>query len=366
MDLLYYYPLRGGAPANVGRNIFIHLLKRRKELPFDKIILFVPIRDLKEVQKQFSDLKVITFINLNSISKNSLVHVPVSPLIYPNSKFLLHLFATFTRMKFMLNYHGDMRKELQLKFRYEHSFNILYIPSYITMPYLLRSADKLIVHSYLMSNLVESKYAVKSDVVIPNAIEESWFDESDNRPIELDGEPTFFYHGRLSPEKGVDLLLKGFSNAVGKSSKAVLYIAADGSQRKYLEKLCRNFGIENKIVFLGFIDKKGIKSYLKSVDMAIYPSTWDNFPLAILEALSSAKCPVYFSKQAGIYDFVVRDGFRLNAFEPTVEKISKIIKDVIDGKRNEQVVKQQKEFARRYMWDNVIDQYIELYNQLER
>jgi len=361
MDLIYYYPLRIGAPANVARNVFKYLLKRRKELPFENLKLFTSPKYAKEVQKYFNDLEVVTYKNLNSISKNDLIHIPISPLVYPNSKFLLHLFAILKGKKLVLHYHGDIRVEMQLKFKYEHYLNISYIPSYIAMPYLLRSADKLIVNSYLLSNLARSKYGVKNIVVIPNGIDDFWFEKSNETNIALDEKPVFFYHGRLSPEKGVDLLLKGFSKAIGNNLDAKLYIAAGGSQQEYLEKLCRNLGIEKNVMFLGHIGQKDIKSYLSNVDAAIYPSRYDSFSLVILEAFGSANCPVYFSKQAGIHDFVLRDEYNLNVFEPTVENISKIIKEIVEGNYDRQVVEQQKEFARRYAWHRVIDQYIELY-----
>lgn len=364
MDLIYYYPLRGGAPANVARSVFMHLQERREELPFEDIKLYVASKYAKKVQRHFDDFEVITYKDINSISRNSVIHIPVSPLIYPNSKFLLHLSAILRRRKLILNYHGDIRKEMQLNLKYEHSLNVSNIPSYIAMPYLLKSADKLIVNSYLMSNLVKTKYGVKNCVVIPNGIDNFWFEENNETNVELEGSPIFFYHGRLSPEKGVDLLIKGFAEAIRKHSNAKLYIAADGSQREYLKNLCMKLGIERNVAFLGFLNKEKIKAYLKSVDAAIYPSIWDNFPLSFLEAFSSANCPVYFSKEAGIHDFVIRDGYRLKAFDPTVDDISNIIKDVIDGSSNNQIVKQQKEFARRYTWNKVINQYIELYNQI--
>ena len=69
MDLIYYYPLSEGAPASVGRNVFTHFQERKKELPFENLKLFVASKYAKEVQKQFSDLEVLTYKNLNSILK---------------------------------------------------------------------------------------------------------------------------------------------------------------------------------------------------------------------------------------------------------------------------------------------------------
>ena len=83
--------------------------------------------------------------------------------------------------------------------------------------------------------------------------------------------------------------------------------------------------------------------------------------MAILEALSSAECPVYLSKQAGIYDFIVRDGYSLNTFEPTIENISRVIKDILNKNNDKQIIKQQKKFTDKYTWDRIIEQYIKLY-----
>lgn len=364
MDLIYYYPWRADAPSAVARNIFKYLQRHEKELSLENIRLFTSSKYVEQIQKQFIDTEVIMYKDLCNLRENSIIHIPIGPLVFPNSKFLLHLFAIAKRKKLILQCHGDIRTEMQLKFKYEHSLNISFIPTYMVVPYLFKSADKLIVNSYNMSNLVRAKYEVTNEVVIPNGINDFWFDENDKTNIDLDGEPIIFYHGRLSPEKGVDLLIHGFAKAIRSYPKAKLYIAADRLKREYLKKLCIKLGIEKNVMFLGYLKQKDIKTYLSNVDAAIYPSRYDSFSLAILEAFSSANCPVYFSKEAGIHDFVVQDGYNLNAFEPTVENISKIIKEIAEGNYDREVVGGQKEFTKRYTWDGVIGQYIKLYNNI--
>lgn len=367
MNLIYYYPksdISLPATTAIARTLFKYLLKREKELPFEEIMLFVPTKSVEEVQEQFNDLEVITYKSLDRVS-NSAIHIPIIPLIFPNNKSLFYLYALIKRRKLILNFHGDLRIEMRFKFKYEHHLDTFCIPSYIAWPYLLKSANKLIINSYLVSKLVQSKYRVKNEVVIPNAIDDFWFDRGNITNIVLDGDSTnLFYHGRLSSEKGVDLLIKGFSKAVRNSPNAKLYIAGNGLQQKYLENLCSKLEIKKKVVFLGHTRHEDIKSYLNNVNAAIYPSLFDAFSLAILEAFSSVNGPVYYSSFAGINDFVVRDGYDLNVFEPTVENISKIIKNVIDGNYDEQIVKKQKEFARRYTWDKVSTQYIKLYKEV--
>lgn len=362
MDLIYYYSSkmsRGFSVSLIGT--LRCLLKRRSELPFDRIKLFTSPKDLEEAKKQFPDVEIISFKDVSNISRDCLIHIPVGPLIYPNSKFLLHLFAVFKRRKLILHDHGDLRTEMRIKWKYMHRLNISYIPSYIFYPYLLKSADKLFVHSYKISKLMRFKYGVKNDVVVPLGLDDFWFEEGGR--IELEGEPTIFYHGRLAPEKGVDLLIKGFAEATKEYPKARLYIGGTGPLSKYLMNLCRKFGIAEKVIFLGWVKPKP-KPYLSSVNAAIYPSIYEPFSLAILEAFSSVNGPVYYSSHAGINDAVIRAGYSFNVFEPNVENITKIIKDIIEGNYDKEISKKQKEFARRYTHDNVADHYIKIYNSM--
>lgn len=367
MDLIYFYPFENGGPVTVAQQLFESLVKRRKELSFE-LKIFVPSHGSMKIPKQFDDIEKITTIkNLIKSLNDCVIHIPVSPLIMPNPKFFLHLCGILKSKKIILNYHGDIREEMQIEWRCNHSVNIFHIPTYILIPYILRNANKTVVNSYFMSNLIRSKYGVKNDIVIPNGIDDFWLEEDKITKVDLEGDPALLYHGRLAPVKGLHLMLKGFSEAIGNSSKARLYIVSNEHIENYFrdfKKLCSNLNIEKNVIFMRNIDKKVLKSYLSSVDMAIYPSLYEPFSLAILEAFSVVNGPVYFSKHAGVHDFVIRDDYNLNAFEPTVKNISEIIKDVIDKTYDEQVIMKQKEFAKQYTWDKVSDQYLKVYNDL--
>ena len=89
-----------------------------------------------------------------------------------------------------------------------------------------------------------------------------------------------------------------------------------------------------------------------------------HFSLAILEAFSSVNGPVYYSSHAGINDAVIRAGYSFNVFEPNVENITKIIKDIIEGNYGKKRSKKQKEFARRYTHNNIANLYIKIYDSM--
>lgn len=363
-NFIFYYPSYRGAPSSVGINIFEQLLKKRNGLPFEDICIFTPSTNERYLKSKFEDVTLYTEKSILRVP-SGVVHIPISPHLFPNSKFLLHIYAKLNKSKLIFNYHGDIRKEFIFNYKNNRSIDYSYIPTYIFLPSLLKSTDQLIVHSHLFKNLVSEKYGVKNAKVIPNAIEDYWYTSQSQLIPKKKGTLEIFFHGRLSAEKGVDLLLKGFKKFLSNrnESEALLYIAGNGPQKNDLKKLINILKLHDNVFLLGNIDKDTIKGYLKMVDGAIYPSRWDNFPLSYIEAFACANCPVYFSKRSGIYDFVITDNKKLYSFDPQIDVICNIITDISKKDTDKRIIEEQKSFASKYNWDNIIKDYINTYSQ---
>ncbi len=113
--------------------------------------------------------------------------------------------------------------------------------------------------------------------------------------IESTGNDYFLYIGRLSSEKGVDILLEAFSRLkLGK-----LIIAGDGPDRGLLEKKALNMSIEN-VKFIGHQSPDSVIKLLAGCLAVILPSIWwENFPYSAMEAMAVGK-PVIGSRTGGI------------------------------------------------------------------
>ena len=74
---------------------------------------------------------------------------------------------------------------------------------------------------------------------------------------------------RLVPEKGIDLLLKAVSDIQGIWR---LHIAGDGPQRSRLERLAREYGIEERVIFDGTVPSGDMPAYLAQLDVLVVPS----------------------------------------------------------------------------------------------
>lgn len=118
-------------------------------------------------------------------------------------------------------------------------------------------------------------------------------------------EPYFLYFGRLSPEKGVEVLLDAFS-AVSDSLPREwrLKIAGTGPLEGELKRRVSDPGVSCRIDFLGFRTGGALESLVGGASWTVVPSVWyENMPYSIVESLA-AGTPVIGSDLGGIPELV--------------------------------------------------------------
>lgn len=94
------------------------------------------------------------------------------------------------------------------------------------------------------------------------------------------------YVGRLSAEKGIPGLLRGFSRAARSAPESVLILVGDGPMRAELEQLARELDIEpRQIRFTGRVPLSEVPICLRASDVFALTSPNEGFPCALLEAM---------------------------------------------------------------------------------
>jgi len=103
--------------------------------------------------------------------------------------------------------------------------------------------------------------------------------------------------GRLSREKGHDVLIEAFAVAIVKCPDIHLLIVGDGKESSALGELAERLGVSGKVSFPGNTDD--VRGFLKEMDIFVLPSRYESQGIAAMEAMS-AGLPIIASNVGGI------------------------------------------------------------------
>jgi glycosyltransferase involved in cell wall biosynthesis len=110
--------------------------------------------------------------------------------------------------------------------------------------------------------------------------------------------------GRLSPEKGFDLLIQAVAAMIDAGLDLELWIAGDGEERQRLEAQAAATGHGDRIRLLGF--RADTVALFESLDLFCLSSLREGLPNVVLEAMAM-EVPVVATRCGGI-DAFGRDG----------------------------------------------------------
>ncbi len=104
----------------------------------------------------------------------------------------------------------------------------------------------------------------------------------------LSATPRLVYAGRLSPEKGVAVLIDalGLLARHPNAPQPHLTILGDGDERAALEARAASVGCRDRVTFAGQVDRATLSSALDVADLCVQPSLTEGFSKAWLDAMA--------------------------------------------------------------------------------
>jgi len=198
--------------------------------------------------------------------------------------------------------------------------------------FFIKRADLVVlVNRVMLENPVIKSIQLSNYVVIDNGIDVS------SKPDDAVVSNTFKnfmaghdkilgYVGRLSPEKGIKVLLNALK-IVNNDHLVGVVIIGSGSQYDELNEMTSLLALERNILFLGYIDNP--VSYMKQFDALIMPSFTEGLPITLLEAMN-AKVPVIASSVGGIPDVLNESSCGYLVKSGNVEALANSITFLID------------------------------------
>jgi len=132
---------------------------------------------------------------------------------------------------------------------------------------------------------------------------------------------------RLDPDKGINWLIDQFEVAFQNSEHVKLKIAGDGMLKKQLTEKIQT--LKSNIELLGFV--QDVNTLLIESDLFILPSSFESFPLSILEAMGHS-LPVIATNTGGISE-MIEDGENGFILDYGSENLSKHMKFLIENRK---------------------------------
>ncbi|HRY63042.1 MAG TPA: glycosyltransferase family 4 protein [Patescibacteria group bacterium] len=235
-------------------------------------------------------------------------------------------------------------------------------------------ADHIQVISHWLAKRARG-YGYKGTIsVIPNGVDLEKFKNQKSKikiKEELNIKPTekvILTDSRLVTKNGVADLIKSFHLLVTNYQLPVtLLILGSGPLEKQLKRLATQFGVQDKIIFLGTVPYDQIQAYYHLAAVFVRPSLTEGFGNVFVQAMA-ADIPVIATPVGGIVDFLVagQTGWFCQPKNPEsiAEKIKYVLAEENATEVNVVVKNAQKIVMEKYSWDLISGQMQDIFNSL--
>jgi glycosyltransferase involved in cell wall biosynthesis len=197
-------------------------------------------------------------------------------------------------------------------------------------------------------------------ITIGNPYRESIFHETPNTKRDK----AFVFVGRLVSDKGADLAVKAINEVTKKydglqNRNVQLSIVGDGPERKHLEQLTADLGIQKHVRFTGSLTGMALVDFLNRHKYIIIPSLWEEpFGVVALEGMACGCIPI-FSDGGGLKDSVGNSGI---AFERgNLESLCNAIKQALSNMEQAiELTMNTERHLQQHMSSSVAKKYLEV------
>lgn len=164
--------------------------------------------------------------------------------------------------------------------------------------------------------------------------------------------------GRLTHQKGFDLLLQAWKEIDSQFQNWRLLIVGEGEDRNLLEEYVLQNELRNSVSFVGKTDNIG--EYYKQADIFCLSSRFEGFPMVLLETLAYGIPVVAFDCDTGPAEILEGTGSILVPKEDTKQFACSLIQLIKNKALREEISSKSIEKSIEYMPDKIIKEWQKL------
>ena len=230
---------------------------------------------------------------------------------------------------------------------------------------ILINSDKIIVVSYFLKKLaIKIGIPEEKIKVIYNSID--FLNIENNLKVDLKKElniagKVILTNARLTPWKGVDMLIKIMPQLIERYNDIKFIIISEGPERKNLEKLAVDLDVEDHVIFLGRVSRKLVVEYLKISDVFVLNTNYEGMSHVLLEAMKVGT-PIITTRAGGNPETIKdKETGILVDYRDKEQWINAIIQILDNSDLAQELVKNAKEDLKRFNWNNLVKETINIF-----
>jgi glycosyltransferase involved in cell wall biosynthesis len=183
--------------------------------------------------------------------------------------------------------------------------------------------------------------------------------------LNLGDAEVILYVGRFAPLKNVGLLLDAFAQLAPQRPRARLVLVGEGALEGSLKTQARRLGIGSLVVFRGARPLEKLPAYYSMADGFALPSSFDNSPNVLLEAMA-CELPIVATRVGGVPRYVVdgQNGLLVEPGDPAAlaAALARLLSDA--DLRRKLVAGGRKTVRNNRSWSASAARLLELYRRL--
>jgi len=233
---------------------------------------------------------------------------------------------------------------------------------------ILENSDKVIVVSNFLKKLaIKIGVSEEKIKVIYNSID--FLDIENNLKVDLKKElnitgKVILTNARLTPWKGVDMLIKIMPQLIKKYENIKFIIISEGPERKNLEKLTIDLDVEEHVFFVGKVSRELVVEYLKISDVFVLNTNYEGMSHVLLEAMKVG-IPVITTKAGGNPETIKdKETGLLVDYRDKGQWINAISQIIDNQDLAQKLTSNAKEDLKRFNWPNLVKETVEVFQSL--
>ncbi len=281
------------------------------------------------------------------------IHSPLPPLVNSQTPILLTIHSPMKN--------GANVLKITDLFTLATKFQAKYISYPLEMKLIKNSAMVTAVSTTVSKDLEDYGLKNMNVKLVYNGVDQNIFFPSNVRSEEK----YVLYTGRISYGKGLVELINCAKEVCESRDDINFILAGDGPLLPNLKKKVKKMGLQNRIQFLGRVDRKTIVNLYQNATIFAFPSYYEGLPGSLLEAMA-CQLPIVATEVPGNIELIEhnKNGILIPPKDPSaLYKAIMVLLD--DPNKREEIGKNARiTIENKFTWDAVSDRILSCYNSL--